>query len=99
MQDAIRAIRYLIETPRGQGTYNVSANPVTNLQFAKTLGKVLHRPSFIPVPSFAIKLLFGEMGTVILDGQRVSTKRLEDLGFQFLFPNIGNALEQLFGKK
>lgn len=99
MQDAIRAIRYLIETPRGQGTYNVSANPVTNLQFAKTLGKVLHRPSFIPVPSFAIKLLFGEMGTVILDGQRVSTKRLEDLGFHFMFPNIGNALEQLFGKK
>ena len=99
MQDAIRVIRFLIETPQARGTYNVSANPVTNLQFAKALGKVMHRPSFIPVPSFALKLLFGEMGTVILDGQRVSTKRLEDLGFRFMFPNVEQALEQLISKK
>ena len=74
-------------------------NPVTNLQFARALGKIMHRPSFIPVPSFVIKLLFGEMGTVILDGQRVSTKRLEDLGFRFMFPNVEQALEQLISKK
>jgi hypothetical protein len=99
MQDAIRVIRFLIETPQAKGTYNVSAIPVTNLQFAKNLGKILHRPSFFPVPSFAIKLLFGEMGTVILDGQRVSTNRLEDLGFKFMFPNIENALEEILSKK
>lgn len=99
LADAVRALRFLIETPQAQGVVNLSATPLTNRQLSKIIGKVLHRPSFIPVPAFVLKLLFGEMSMVLLDGQRVSSKRLESLGFQFRYPEAEAALMDLLHKK
>lgn len=97
--DAVRALQFLIENQTAQGVYNISAEPVTNRDFARILGTVLKRPAVIPVPSFAIRMLFGEMGTMILEGQRASAKRLQDLGFTFHFPTAQSALNDLVGRE
>jgi uncharacterized protein len=84
IDDEIRAIRFLIEDERADGPYNLAApNPPTNAEFSKKLGEAMGRPSLIPVPSFALKTLFGEMSTVLLDGQRAVPHRLELEGFTF----------------
>ncbi|HNT24878.1 MAG TPA: TIGR01777 family oxidoreductase [Anaerolineales bacterium] len=93
--DQVRALRFLIETPQAEGAFNISAAPLTNRQFAQVLGKITHRPSFVPAPAFAIRLAFGEMSSVVLEGQRVSSKRLADLGFQYRFPEAEAALADL----
>jgi uncharacterized protein len=98
LEDEVRALRHLIQNPQAKGIYNITAQPVTNRQFAKVIGKVMLRPAFIPVPAFIIRLVFGEMSTVVLDGQRVSAKRLEDLGFRFRFPEAEKALADLIKK-
>lgn len=72
------------------GAVNLTApNPATNRQFTKALGKALRRPAVLPVPSFAARALFGEMGeTMLLEGQRVLPARLQDAGFTFAAPTI-----------
>lgn len=97
--DTVEALRFLIDTSQAEGAFNISATPLTNRQFAKTIGMVMRRPSFIPVPAFVFKLLFGEMSTVLLEGQRVSSKRLTDLGFNFRYPEAQVALANLLHKK
>jgi uncharacterized protein len=97
--DNVRAIRFLIENGRANGPFNLcSPNPVTNRRFSKALGKVLRRPSFIPVPAFVLKLIFGEMATVLLEGQRAIPKKLQDLGFKFKFPELEPALRDIYSK-
>ena len=67
---------------------------MTNEQFAKTLGEVLYRPTFLPLPEFAVGMIFGEMGdALLLDSTKVRPKRLEDAGFEFKFPELKPALE------
>jgi len=95
VEDEVRALRFLIDTAQARGVFNISAEPVTNRQFAQTIGKVMWRPAFFPVPAFIIRLAFGEMSTVVLDGQRVSTKRLLEMGFQYRFPKAEAALKDL----
>lgn len=95
LQDQVRALRMLIETPAARGAYNLAATPLTNRQFAGVLGKVMSRPAFFPVPAVLVRVMFGEMGTVVLDGQRVSARRLTDLGFAFRFPEAEGALRDL----
>jgi uncharacterized protein (TIGR01777 family) len=95
LEDEVRAIRFLIEHSKAQGAYNISAEPLTNRQLARAIGKVMRRPAFFPVPAFLIRLLFGEMSTVVLDGQRVSSQRLESLGFRFRYPQAEPALADL----
>ena len=96
LQDAVAGIRFLIENPQAHGPFNLSApNPVTNGQFMRALGRVLGRPSIMPTPAFAIKLLFGEMATVVLDGQRAIPKRLQELGFEFQFLIVEAALKDV----
>ena len=94
--DQIAAFQYFIENPACQGVYNVtSPNPVQNRDFAKAIGQAYGRPSWIPAPAFAIRLLFGEMATVVLDGQRVIPQRLLAEGFEFQYPAPLAALQQL----
>lgn len=96
IKDIVAAICFLIENKKTQGVYNLSApNPVTNKRFAKTMGKVMRRPSFLPVPAFAMKLALGEVSTLALDGQRVIPNRLTDAGFSFEFPALEDALNEL----
>ena len=71
--------------------------PVTNADFTQTLAKVLHRPAIFPVPAFGLKLLFGEMSEVLLASQRALPAAPEAAGFQFKFPELGGALEDLLG--
>lgn len=96
IQDEIRAIRFLLEKENAGGPYNLTApNPVTNKEFSKTLGRVLNRPSFWPIPGFAMKLLVGEIATTVLDGQRAIPKRLQETGFDFQYTDLEQALNQL----
>jgi uncharacterized protein (TIGR01777 family) len=94
--DEIGAIRFLIENAQASGPFNLTApNPLTNAEFARVLGKVMNRPSLIPLPGFAMKLAFGEVSTVVLEGQRVLPKRLLELGYTFKFPEAEAALRDL----
>ncbi len=99
LEDEVRALRFLIENPEARGVFNISAEPVTNRQFARAIGKAMHRPAFIPVPAFVLRFLFGEMSTMILDGQRVSAQRLLDHGFRFHFPDIDSAFKDILSRK
>ncbi len=66
-----------------------------NKDLAKALGRVLHRPSFLTAPAFMVKLVLGEFGSVILEGQRVIPRRLLEKGFAFSYPEIDRALQDL----
>lgn len=81
------------------GVYNAtSPQPVSNYQFTKALGKAINRPTLFPVPKFVLKTIFGEMSTIILDSQKVVSKRLEDQHFQFKLKNIDEAFNNIFEK-
>ncbi|MBS3918953.1 MAG: DUF1731 domain-containing protein [Deltaproteobacteria bacterium] len=66
-----------------------------NRGLAKTLGKTLHRPSFFPAPGLMVKMVLGEFGSVILEGQRVIPRRLRDSGFIFQYPDIEKVLQSI----
>lgn len=75
--------------------YNLTApNPVTNHTFTKTLGAWLHRPTFFTLPNFLLKLIFGEMSTLLIDGQKVLPQALQDAGYDFKQPTLKQALEE-----
>lgn len=94
--DQAAAIRFLIETDNAVGPFNLAApNPLTNAGFGQILGRVINRPSFVPTPGFAMRLAFGEMSTLLLDGQRAIPKRLLEMGFTFRFPHAEAALRDL----
>jgi hypothetical protein len=94
--DEVKAIRFLMEHPEATGPFNLSApNPVTNAEFSKTLGKVMNRPAVVPTPAAALRLVFGEMATVLLNGQRGIPENLLDLGFTFGFTEVEPALLDL----
>ena len=95
LEDAAGAVEHAIANPSVRGPVNVVApNPVTNAEFTKTLGEVLKRPTVFPMPEFAVKLAFGEMGEALLLGsQRVVPKRLQETGYRFQFPELKSALE------
>lgn len=95
LEDEIAVINYVIENENIRGAVNaVSPNPVTNEEFTKTLGSVLYRPTFLPLPEFAVSMIFGEMGdALLLASTKVMPKRLEDAGFEFKHPNLKEAIE------
>lgn len=98
--DEVRAIRFLMENPDARGAYNlVAPNPVSNAQLARTLGRVLGRPAWLPVPAVALRLLLGEMSSVLLTGQRAVPRRLLEAGFGFHFPNLEDALADLLRRR
>jgi NAD dependent epimerase/dehydratase family enzyme len=68
-------------------------------KFSKTLGRVLHRPAIFPVPGFVLKLLLGEISTILLTGQRPIPKRAMEAGFELRYPNLEPALHELLDGK
>jgi len=96
LEDVVRIVNFALENENLSGAINVVApNPATNEEFTDTLGATLHRPTFLPLPAFAVNLAFGEMGNaLLLDSTRVVPKRLEEAGFKFDFPDLKAALEQ-----
>jgi len=95
-QDQVRAFLFVKDHPEISGPVNFTApNPVRNRDLAKALGRALHRPSFMPAPAFMIRLILGEFGQVVLEGQKVLPQKLLDAGFTYLYPAIEQALEDL----
>jgi uncharacterized protein (TIGR01777 family) len=100
IKDLAEVFIFSIRHPEISGPVNVcSPNPVRNRDLAKALGKTLRRPSFFPAPGFMVKLVLGEFGSVILEGQRVIPRRLLESGFVFQYPDIDKALQSIVGNK
>jgi uncharacterized protein (TIGR01777 family) len=100
MDDLLCIIGYALNDGSVAGPINATApNPVTNHEFTKTLGKVLNRPTVIPMPAFAARMAFGEVADeILLSSARVAPKRMTDHGFEFLFPRLEPALMHLLGR-
>jgi len=96
MHDVVEVIRFCLAHAEARGAVNVTApNPVTNGELSRALGRVLHRPALLPVPAFALRLLYGEMSEIVTTGQRVIPERLASLGYPFRFPEIEPALRDV----
>lgn len=95
LDDEIAIINFALENENIRGAVNaVAPNPATNETFTKTLGEVLYRPTFLPLPEFAISMIFGEMGDeLLLASTKVIPKRLLDAGFEFKYPDLKPAIE------
>jgi uncharacterized protein (TIGR01777 family) len=94
--DEVNALKYLIESESASGAYNLcSPTPVTNAEFSRILGKRMHRPCWLPVPDFALRLLFGEMADVLLKGQKQVPRRLQRSSFRFLYTAADAALKDI----
>ena len=95
--DWVHAAIWLLEDETASGVYNLTApNPVRNREFNSQLAHALSRPAVIPAPAMALKLAFGEMGTLLLDSQRVLPERLEAAGFHFEDRDLTHALQRMF---
>ncbi len=92
-EDVVGIIRLAIDDPKAEGPINaVSPRPVTNAQFSKAVGDALGRPSWLPVPDFALKAALGEGATLVLEGQRVFPKKAEALGYKFRHTDVEEAV-------
>jgi hypothetical protein len=98
-EDLASIYLHLVAQKNISGPINCTApNPVRNMELTKALGEALGKPTFLPaVPGFMIRMIMGEFGSVLLEGQKVFPKRLLDTGFQFKFPKIKRALQDLLG--
>lgn len=93
LDDVIAGLQFLLNHPAIHGAINFTApDPVRMKEFCKTLGDVLHRPSWAPVPSFILKRLLGEMAAIVLNGQKAVPKKLIDSGFEFKYTDLKNAI-------
>jgi NAD dependent epimerase/dehydratase family enzyme len=97
ISDMVRALRFLLEHDRADGPFDLTApNPVDNAEFTRTLASVLHRPAIFPVPQLALELLYGPMAKgAALASQRALPRQLLANGFDFLLPDLREALESV----
>jgi uncharacterized protein len=99
LDDVVGAMRFSLEQPQASGPANLTApNPVTNTELSRTLGRVLKRPAILPVPAFAIRLLYGDMAEIVTTGQRVLPAKLEQLGYPFRYSELEPALRDVLGR-
>jgi uncharacterized protein (TIGR01777 family) len=97
IDDIISIVHFFLDNENLHGAFNLTApNPATNAKFTKTLGTILNRPTVLPLPAFAVKLMFGEMGeTLLLQGARILPKRLLDAGYKFQFTDLKSAMKHV----
>lgn len=97
LQDHLDMIQFALQREGIQGPLNATApNPVRNREFVQVLGQTIGRPSIVPAPGFALKALFGEMAeSLLLEGQRVLPQKALNHGFEFRYPHLREALENL----
>jgi uncharacterized protein len=94
VDDVVGALLFALDDDAPSGPINVTApSPVTNKEFSRALGRALHRPALMPVPGFALRLLYGEMATIVTTGVRAMPRRLQELGYDFRRPELAGALE------
>ena len=97
-QDLVSMIELLLGNAELCGVFNgVAPNPVTNREFTVSLARHLKRPVFLFVPEWLLKLGMGEMGQLLLDGQRAIPKRFQEAGFVFQYPSLDSALTEIIG--
>lgn len=96
VKDVVELITFALENKKVEGVLNCTAPyPVRMDQFGKAAGKALKRPHWVPTPGFALKIILGEMSDLILTGQNVSPQKALDLGYQFHFPTVEEALKDI----
>jgi uncharacterized protein (TIGR01777 family) len=99
MDDVAGAILFALDDDRASGPLNVTApEPATNRELSKALGRALRRPAVAPVPAFALKLMYGEMSSIVTTGARVVPARLTELGYEFRRPDLDDALRAATGR-
>jgi uncharacterized protein (TIGR01777 family) len=100
IDDLSSVFEYAVKNENIKGAYNASAPQHTdNENLTKEIAEVLNKPMFMPnIPGFVMKLMFGELSVALLEGSRTSSEKLQNAGFQFKFPNLKNALEDLLRK-
>ncbi|MCG4454254.1 TIGR01777 family oxidoreductase [Pseudomonas sp. MMS21-TM103] len=97
--DQIALIDFLLQQEQASGPYNACApEPVRNADFARALGRVLHRPALLPAPAFLLRMALGELAGLLLGGQRALPVRLQEAGFRFRFTDLDLALADLLGR-
>lgn len=98
LEDLVRMMLFAAEHENVHGALNGTApSPVTNREFTKTLGRAIHRPTFMPpVPGFMLNIMFGEFGSILLNSQRAIPKAAEQAGFKFEYPQLESALQNVF---
>jgi uncharacterized protein (TIGR01777 family) len=93
LDDVAGALLFALDHDEVEGPLNVTApRPASNKELSKALGRAIGRPAFLPVPGFAVKVLYGEMATIVTDGPHVVPKKLEDLGYRFRHPDLDEAM-------
>jgi uncharacterized protein len=99
IDDVVGALICALEDERLEGPFNLTApEPATNKELSKSLGRALRRPAIAPVPGFAVKLLYGEMSSIVTTGARVVPSRLAELGYRFRRPDLDDALRAATGR-
>jgi hypothetical protein len=98
VSDLANLFLYAAINEKMQGVFNaVAPNPVTNFEMTKQIAKTLNKPFFLPnVPAFILKLVFGELSSVILMSQNISSKKTEEIGFKFEYLNVTDALKNIY---
>jgi uncharacterized protein len=97
LDDAVALFAFMLADQRSGVVNGTAPTPVTNREFTRELARAVRRPVSLPVPAFALKLLYGEMADMLLHSQRVIPKRTAELGFSFRFPELASALEDAIG--
>ena len=94
--DEVAAIRFLLENLGAKGAYNLTApQAVSNAEVSRVIGRVMRRPSLVPVPGFLLRLVLGEKASIVLEGQRPAPRRLLELGYAFHYPEFEGAVRDL----
>jgi uncharacterized protein (TIGR01777 family) len=98
LDDVVAGLLHCLDDGALAGAVNLTApKPVTNRELSRQLGRVLHRPAVLPVPALALRLLYGEMATIVVTGQNAQPRALVASGYRFRFPELGPALRDLLG--
>jgi uncharacterized protein len=94
--DVVAGLLFCLDNNAASGPVNLTApTPVTNAELSRALGRALHRPAVLPVPAFALRLLYGDMAMIVTTGQRAVPRRLNELGFSFRHPDLEPALRDV----
>ncbi len=99
IDDVVGGLVCALEDDRVRGPVNLTApEPATNRELSKALGRALRRPAIAPVPGFVLKLMYGEMSSIVTTGARVVPARLAEIGYRFRRPDLDDALRAATGR-